>query len=175
MSGRKSACLLRAGHGRNCRIVGWDTPPYFIRLSKKLHSRLIACVGATIGRPPTCRSNAFSGTVFLQGKRARASNARPYKSFSTPCNTFISIVYPNPAPKEKRQFSQGVCKKLYKTPKSMLSLLQKSVKAAFLSRVHKFGVQLFCTSTDCTNGVQKSGLHCAKNCSMLKTQKGSWI
>jgi hypothetical protein len=57
-------------------------------------------------------------------------------------------------------------------PKNMLFLLQKSVKAAFLSRVHKFGVQLFCTSTDCTNGVQKSGLHGAKNCSMLKTQKG---
>ena len=49
---------------------------------KKLHSCLIACVGATIGRPPTCRRNAFSGTVFLQGKRARASNARPYKRFS---------------------------------------------------------------------------------------------
>ena len=58
--------------------------------------------------------------------------------------------------------------------KSMLFRLQKSVKAAFLSRVHKFGVQFFCTSTDCINGVQKSGLHCAKNCSMLKTQKGSW-
>ena len=32
----------------------------------KLHSCLIACVGATIGRPPTCRSNAFSGTVFCK-------------------------------------------------------------------------------------------------------------
>ena len=49
---------------------------------KKLHPCLIACVGATIGRPPTYRRNAFSGTVFLQGKRARASNARPYKRFS---------------------------------------------------------------------------------------------
>ena len=28
---------------------------------KKLHSCLFACVGATIGRPSTCRSNAFSG------------------------------------------------------------------------------------------------------------------
>ena len=45
----------------------------------------VACVGATIGRPPTYRRNAFSGTVVLQGKRARASNARPYKSFSTVC------------------------------------------------------------------------------------------
>lgn len=59
-------------------------------------------------------------------------------------------------------------------PKSMTFLLQKSVKAAFLSRVHKFDVQFFCTSTDCTNGVQKSGLHCAKNCSMMKTQKRFW-
>ena len=49
---------------------------------KKLHPCLITCVGATIGRPPTYRCNAFSGTVFLQGKRARASNARPYKRFS---------------------------------------------------------------------------------------------
>ena len=49
---------------------------------KKLHPCLIACVGATIGRPPTYRRSAFSGTVFLQGKRARASNARPYKRFS---------------------------------------------------------------------------------------------
>ena len=49
---------------------------------KKLHPCLIACVGATIGRPPTYRRNAFSGTAFLQGKRARASNARPYKRFS---------------------------------------------------------------------------------------------
>ena len=32
----------------------------------KLHSCLIACVGATIGRPPTYRSNAFSGTVFCK-------------------------------------------------------------------------------------------------------------
>ena len=45
--------------------------------AKKLHPCLIACVGVTIGRPPTYRRNAFSGTVFLQSKRARASNARP--------------------------------------------------------------------------------------------------
>ena len=31
---------------------------------------------------PLAAANAFSGTVFLQGKRARASNARPYKRFS---------------------------------------------------------------------------------------------
>ena len=36
-----------------------------------------------MGRPSTYRSNAFSGKVFLQGKRAWASNARPYKRFST--------------------------------------------------------------------------------------------
>ena len=35
-------------------------------------------VGATIGRPPAWRSNALSGMAFLQGIRARASNARPY-------------------------------------------------------------------------------------------------
>ena len=58
--------------------------PYIVyQTVKKLHFCLIACVGATIGRPSTYRGNTFSGTVFLQGKRARASNARPYKSFST--------------------------------------------------------------------------------------------
>ena len=36
---------------------------HHFRLSKKLHSCLIAYVGATIGRPPTYRSNAFSGMV----------------------------------------------------------------------------------------------------------------
>ena len=40
----------------------------------------VACVGVTLGRPPTWRSNAFPGTVFLQNKRARASNARPYNA-----------------------------------------------------------------------------------------------
>ena len=33
---------------------------------KKLHFCLIACVGATIGRPSTYRGNTFSGTVFLR-------------------------------------------------------------------------------------------------------------
>ena len=37
--------------------------------------------GATIGRPPAWRSNALSGMAFLQGIRARASNARPYILF----------------------------------------------------------------------------------------------
>jgi hypothetical protein len=61
-----------------------SAPPGFpVQTVKKLHSCLIAYVGATIGRPPTYRSNAFFRVVCLQGKRARASNARPYKSFST--------------------------------------------------------------------------------------------
>ena len=56
------------------------------RTVEKLHPCLIACVGATIGRPSAYRRNAISGTVFIQGKRARASNARPYKSVSTRCS-----------------------------------------------------------------------------------------
>ena len=39
-----------------------------------------------MGRPSAYRRNAISGTVFIQGKRARASNARPYKSVSTRCS-----------------------------------------------------------------------------------------
>ena len=56
------------------------------RTVEKLHPCLIACVGATMGRPSGYRRNAISGTVFIQGKRARASNARPYKSVSTRCS-----------------------------------------------------------------------------------------
>ena len=56
------------------------------RIVEKLHPCLITCVGATMGRPSAYRRNAISGTVFLQGKRARASNARPYKSVSTRCS-----------------------------------------------------------------------------------------
>ena len=53
------------------------------RIVEKLHPCLIACVGATMGRPLAYRRNAISGTVFIQGKRARAGNARPYKRVST--------------------------------------------------------------------------------------------
>ena len=65
------------------RCVAVDLIYIVYQTVKKLHFCLIACVGATIGRPSTYRGNTFSGTVFIQGKRARASNARPYKSFST--------------------------------------------------------------------------------------------
>ena len=56
------------------------------RTVEKLHPCLIACVGATMGRPSAYRRNAISGTVFIHGKQARASNARPYKSVSTRCS-----------------------------------------------------------------------------------------
>ena len=52
---------------------------------KKHRLFYIENVGATIGRPPAWRSNALSEMAFLQGIRARASNARPYRSFSTVC------------------------------------------------------------------------------------------
>ena len=50
---------------------------------KKHRLCYIENVGATIGRLPAWRSNALSGMAFLQGIRARASNARPYRSFLT--------------------------------------------------------------------------------------------
>ena len=59
-----------------------DRPPQRV---KKHRLCYIENVGATIGRPPAWRSNALSGMAFLQGIRARASNARPYRSFSTVC------------------------------------------------------------------------------------------
>ncbi len=45
-------------HSENSRKSGQQK-----QTVKKLHSCLIACVGATIGRPSTYRSNAFSGIV----------------------------------------------------------------------------------------------------------------
>ena len=75
---------LRCGGVRRRKHFGRDkSRPLTV---KKMYFCLVACVGATIGRPPAYRRNAFSGMVFLQGKRARASNARPYKSVSTVCS-----------------------------------------------------------------------------------------
>ena len=51
----------------------------------------IESVGAPIGRPPTWRSNAFSGKGFFTDKRARASNARPYKSFWQPDRCIVAV------------------------------------------------------------------------------------
>ena len=62
-----------------------------LRRVKKSHSWPIEYVRATIGRPPTWRSNAFSGQVFFTGKRARTSNARPYKSFLTVCILIVRL------------------------------------------------------------------------------------
>ena len=48
---------------------------------KKLHSCLIAYVGATIGRPPTYRSNAFSGTVFCKANGHGRAMLAPTRVF----------------------------------------------------------------------------------------------
>ena len=53
---------------------------------KKLHSCLIAYVGATIGRPPTYRSNAFSGTVSCKANghgRAMLAPTRVFRQSAT--------------------------------------------------------------------------------------------
>ena len=65
--------------GRDRRRAGRARP----QCVKKHRLCYIENVGATMGRPPAWRSNALSGMAFLQGIRARASNARPYRSFST--------------------------------------------------------------------------------------------
>ena len=62
-----------------------------LRRVEKSHSWSIKYVGATICRPPIWRSNAFSGYIFFTGKRARASNARPYKSFLTVCILIVRL------------------------------------------------------------------------------------
>ena len=54
---------------------------------KKVHSGLIACVGATIGRPPTYRSNAFSGKVSSKANghgRAMLAPTRVFRQSELP-------------------------------------------------------------------------------------------
>ena len=71
---RPSDCRKRCAHplapsarGLRPQAVGERTvrlPEIFrVQTVKKMYYCLVACVGATIGRPPAYRSNAFSGTV----------------------------------------------------------------------------------------------------------------
>ena len=56
-----------ANYGAGLPFAVYCSRPYIVyQTVKKLHLCLIACVGATIGRPSTYRGNTFSGTVFLQ-------------------------------------------------------------------------------------------------------------
>ena len=72
--GEGSDCRKRCAHplapsarGLRPQAVGERTvrlPEIFrVQTVKKMYFCLVACVGATIGRPPAYRSNAFSGTV----------------------------------------------------------------------------------------------------------------
>ena len=51
---------------------------------KKLHSCPIVCVGATIGRPPTYRSNAFSGMVSCKANGRGRAMLAPTRVFRQP-------------------------------------------------------------------------------------------
>ena len=51
---------------------------------KKLHSCLFACVGATIGRPSTCRSNAFSGKASCKANGHGRAMLAPTSVFRQP-------------------------------------------------------------------------------------------
>ena len=51
---------------------------------KKLHSCPIVCVGATIGRPPTYRSNAFSGIVSCKANGRGRAMLAPTRVFRQP-------------------------------------------------------------------------------------------
>ena len=59
--------LAPSARGLRPQAVGERTvrlPEIFrVQTVKKMYFCLVACVGATIGRPPAYRSNAFSGTV----------------------------------------------------------------------------------------------------------------
>ena len=48
---------------------------------KKSQPEPIECVGATIGRPLNWAQQRVFRENFFKDKRARASNARPYKSY----------------------------------------------------------------------------------------------
>ena len=56
---------------------------------KKLHSFPIACVGATIGRPSTYRSNAFSGIVSCKANGRGRAMLAPTRVFRQPGEGFI--------------------------------------------------------------------------------------
>ena len=62
--------------GRDVRV----NQIWFTQRVKKSHSWPIECVGATIGRPPTWRSNAFSGKMFHR-QTGRSEQCSPLQEF----------------------------------------------------------------------------------------------
>ena len=66
-------------HSENSRKSGQQK-----QTVKKLHSCPIACVGATIGRPSTYRSNAFSGIVSCKANGRRRAMLAPTRVFRQP-------------------------------------------------------------------------------------------
>ena len=65
-------------HSENSRKSGQQK-----QTVKKLHSCPIACVGATIGRPSTYRSNAFSGIVSCKANGRRRAMLAPKEFFDS--------------------------------------------------------------------------------------------
>ena len=66
-------------HSENSRKSGQQK-----QTVKKLHSCPIACVGATIGRPSTYRSNAFSGIVSCKANGRGRAMLAPTRVFRQP-------------------------------------------------------------------------------------------
>ena len=66
-------------HSENSRKSGQQK-----QTVKKLHSCPIACVGATIGRPSTYRSNAFSGIVSCKANGHGRAMLAPTRVFRQP-------------------------------------------------------------------------------------------
>ena len=70
---------LRCGGVRRRKHFGRDkSRPLTV---KKMYFCLVACVGATIGRPPAYRSNAFSGTVSCKANGQGRAMLAPTRVF----------------------------------------------------------------------------------------------
>ena len=90
---------------------------------------------------------------------------------------FYTISIPAPLQKEKTAIFTGGLQFPVQNAKKLSNYSQKICRSRifelFLNMLHNLGVQLFCTSTNCINGVQKLGCKLGISCSMLKTPKGS--
>ena len=89
---RSVGCRKRCAHplapsvrGLRPQAVGERTvrlPEIFrVQTVKKMYFCLVACVGATIGRPPAYRSNAFSGTVSCKANGQGRAMLAPTRVF----------------------------------------------------------------------------------------------
>ena len=82
--GAHSICARRSLPCRKRVRADMESAPTFFVGAEKGAFCLIACVGATIGRPPTYRSNAFSGIVSCKANGRGRAMLAPTRVFRQP-------------------------------------------------------------------------------------------